>query len=246
MPYSARSTPRFAGLPAVINPSWNFVGMPVPAPGPGSPPPVEDLRPWFFAMRELEQELAGQCIDWSTWFGAPRPVELDVGSGRGLFLHTASGANPETNYLGIEIDFKEGRRAAQRLKRAKRPNARVIGGDAHYVLRHLVAPGSVDAIHVYFPDPWWKKKHRRRRVFSDAFVDLAVTALKPRGLLHSWTDVEEYFGVISALMNNDARFEALPPPAPRSAEHDMDYHTSFERKARKLGTTIHRGLWQLR
>ena len=197
-------------------------------------------------MRDLEQELGGQRIDWAAWFGASQPVEIDVGSGRGLFLHTASGANPGTNYLGVEIDFKEGRRAAQRLKRGKRSNARVIGGDAHYVLRHFVAPGSVDAIHVYFPDPWWKKKHRRRRVFSDAFVDLAVVALKPQGLLHSWTDVEEYFGVISALMNNDARFESLPPPAQRSAEHDMDYQTSFERKARKQGTTIHRGLWRLR
>jgi len=209
-------------------------------------PPVEDLRPWFLATRDLEQDLAGSRLDWSAWFGNSNPVEIDVGSGRGLFVHTASGANPETNYLGLEIDFKEGRRAAKRLQRAGRQNARIVGGDAHYVLRHLVSPQSVDAIHVYFPDPWWKKKHRRRRVFSDAFVDMAVTALKPRGDLHSWTDVEEYFGVISGLMNNDARFETLPTPEEKSPEHDMDYRTSFERKARQLGTKIHRGMWRLR
>lgn len=208
--------------------------------------PVEDLRPWFLAVGDLERELAGARLDWGTWFGNSNPVEIDVGSGRGLFLHTASGANPGTNYLGVEIEFKEGRRAAKRLQRAGRTNARVLGGDAHYFLRNLVAPQSVDAIHVYFPDPWWKKKHRSRRVFSDLFVDMAVVALKPRGYLHSWTDVEEYFGVISGLMNNDARFESLSAPQERSAEHDMDYQTSFERKARKLGTKIHRGLWRLR
>lgn len=211
-----------------------------------SVPPVEDLRPWFIATRDLEQELGGAQLDWGTYFGNANPVELDVGSGRGLFLHTASGANPQTNYVGLEIDFKEGRRAAKRLQRAERTNARVIGGDAHYVLRHLVRPQSVAAVHVYFPDPWWKKKHRRRRVFTDAFVDLAVQALVPRGCLHSWTDVAEYFEVISGLMNNDPRFEVLPAPVERAPEHDMDYLTSFERKARKLGTQIHRGIWRLK
>ena len=232
--------------PQERRPGWNLPRIALRKSVRMSGLPVEDLRPWFLAVGDLERELAGARLDWNAWFGNPNPVEIDVGSGRGLFLHTASGANPGTNYVGVEIEFKDGRRAAKRLQRADRTNARVLGGDAHFFLRNLVAPQSVDAIHVYFPDPWWKKKHRSRRVFSDLFVDLAVAALKPRGYLHSWTDVEEYFGVISGLMNNDPRFEALPPPEQRSAEHDMDYQTSFERKARKLGTVIHRGLWRLR
>jgi tRNA (guanine-N7-)-methyltransferase len=207
-------------------------------------PPIEDLRPWFIALHELEKECGGKPIDWAAWMGNSHPVEMDIGSGRGLFLHTASGANPSINYVGVEIEFKEGRRSAKRLQKAKRDNARVIGGDAHYVLRHLVAPGSVDAVHVYFPDPWWKKKHRGRRVFNEAFVDLALVALKPGGLLHSWTDVAEYFGVISGLMDHHPGYVKLDPPAARAAEHDMDYQTSFERKARKLGTVINRGLWR--
>ena len=102
----------------------------------------------------------------------------------------------------------------------------------------------MSAVHVYFPDPWWKKKHRRRRVFTDEFADLAAQVLKPNGLLHSWTDVEEYFGVISALMNHHAQFTALEPPPERPPAHDMDYQTSFERRSRQAGCPIHRGLWQ--
>lgn len=149
-------------------------------------------------------------FDWTTFFGNDNPVELDIGCGRGLFLVTAGEANPDVNYLGIEIDYGEGRRAATRLQRRQLSNVRVLGGDVFRGLTELIQPGSVSAVHVYFPDPWWKRRHRQRRIFNRRFIDLCVTALQPGGLLHSWTDVEEYFGVISSLMEQDPRFETLP------------------------------------
>ena len=209
---------------------------------PKSPPP-NDLKPYFLVLDDVDSDFGGQ-LDWPKFFGNDRPVEIDVGCGRGLFVFTASESHPDRNYLGIEIDYKEGRRGARRLQKQQRPNARVLGGDVNVAFSRMIAPHSVDAIHVYFPDPWWKARHRRRRVFNDQFVDLCANLLKPGGELHSWTDVEEYFGVISELMNHHLLFDALPPPTEREAGNDMDYQTSFERKKRKDGWTIYRGLWQ--
>lgn len=204
-------------------------------------PPVLDLKPYFLTFNDLTGPL-----DWAALFGNEHPVELDVGCGRGLFLFTASTANPAVNYLGLELDYHEGRRAARRLWKRGQPNARVLGGDARIALAQLVPPASVAAVHVYFPDPWWKQRHKRRRLFTDEFVELAAAVLKRGGCLHSWTDVEDYFGVIRALMDHHQAFTALPPPAETAPAHDLDYRTSFERKKRKLGSTIYRGLWRKR
>src|SRR5690606_9907608 len=130
------------------------------------------------------------------------------------------------------------RHGAARLKRRNLGNARILGGDALRFLDQNVTPHSVQAIHVYFPDPWWKRRHRRRRLFTDRLVEQMGRLLPPGGLVHSWTDVEEYFQVISALMNNSPLFRALEVPAEQPADHDLDYHTSFERKKRKEGETI--------
>jgi tRNA (guanine-N7-)-methyltransferase len=202
-----------------------------------------DLKPYFLTIDDIEREHGG-VLDWPEFFGNDNPVEVDVGCGRGLHLVNAGLAHPDINFLGVEIDYREGRRGARRLKKRELPNARVLGGNVFVALSKLIRPHSVDAIHVYFPDPWWKRRHRRRRVFNEQFVDLCAQALRPGGVLHSWTDVEEYFGVISALMDSHEQFQTLPPPAERSPEHDLDYQTSFERKKRKEGLTIYRGRWQ--
>jgi tRNA (guanine-N7-)-methyltransferase len=202
-------------------------------------PPTVDLKPYFLTLHDLDGP-----IDWSGFFGNEQPVEIDVGCGRGLFLVTAATVEPRTNFLGIELDYREGRRGAKRLWKRQLPNARVLGGDVRDAFARFVPEASVAAVHVYFPDPWWKRKHRRRRVFTDEFVSQMHRVLQPGGLVHSWTDVEEYFGVISGLLNSDQRFEPLLPPSERPAGHDMDYQTSFERKKRKAGCTIYRGMWR--
>lgn len=198
-----------------------------------------NLLPWFRPLEEVESPFS-----WLEFFGNAGPVEIDVGSGRGLFLVNSAQQNPGTNYLGIEVDFREARRAARRLQRRQLPNARILGGDVRSAFLNFIPAASVSAVHVYFPDPWWKKKHRRRRVFTDEFADLAAMVLMPGGCLHSWTDVEDYFEVISALMNHHPQFVAQAPPAEHSPAHDLDYQTSFERRSRKAGFPISRGLWQ--
>lgn len=205
--------------------------------------PREDLRPWFEPILELvDSNPTG--VHWGSYFGNENPIELDVGCGRGLFVFSASRRNSQRNYIGIELDYKEARRAARRIKKTESPNARFWGGDVNLAYQKLIVSGTVDAIHVYFPDPWWKSRHRKRRVFNDLFVNQSSQLLKVGGHLHSWTDVEEYFGVIESLMDHHPDFRRLEAPMERIPENDMDYQTSFERKKRKLGLPIYRGLWQ--
>jgi tRNA (guanine-N7-)-methyltransferase len=202
---------------------------------------VTDLRPYFTALDEISGP-----VDWRELFGNDQPVELDLGCGRGKFLFDSSLSRPETNWVGVELDYTEGRRGARRLLKRQASNARVYGGDARLFLMQHVKPHSVAAAHVYFPDPWWKRKHAKRRLFTDEFADLLAQAVAHQGYVHSWTDVGDYFQVISSLMNHHAEFiPQTPPPEPAGA-HDEDFLTGFHRRGRRMGCNIYRGLWQRR
>jgi tRNA (guanine-N7-)-methyltransferase len=206
---------------------------------PLEPAQTNDLAPYFFTLRDVPPG----PLDFVGLFGSARPVEIEVGTGRGLFLVNAGSTCPGTNFLGIEYDFKEARRAARRLQKRELLNVRILGADANLVMPRYLPDACAQALHVYFPDPWWKRRHKRRRLFNAEFLKQAARILGPGGLLHAWTDVEEYFGVMTALVANNPQFAPLPPPPERQAVHDMDYHTSFERKKRQLGLTIYRARW---
>lgn len=203
------------------------------------PTPSIDLHPYFIALDEIES-----VIDWAEFFGNDHAVQLDIGCGRGKFLFESTMAHPETNWLGVELDFTEGRRGAKRIAKRALPNGRVIGGDAKFLLSRRIKPHSVEAAHVYFPDPWWKHKHKKRRLFNDEFADLLAQVVRPGGHVHSWTDVGDYFEIISALMNHHSAFEALPPADEPEGKDDLDYLTSFHRRRKQAGCTIYRGLWR--
>jgi tRNA (guanine-N7-)-methyltransferase len=181
-------------------------------------------------------------IDWVTLFGDDHPVELEVGSGKGLFLANAARANPGRNFLGIEISRKYARLAAERLAKQGISNARLWASDARDVLRR-VPDRSLRAVHVYFPDPWWKKRHKKRRVFTDALVAEIERTLQPGGELHVASDVEEYFGLIRELIAASPRFRERPAPEVGVPEHDLDYLTNFERKYRLEGRPIYRAAY---
>lgn len=203
------------------------------------PTAARSLQPWFQTLDELDP-----ACDWNRLFPTPQPVEIDIGSGRGLFVLTAALRHPHTNFAGLEIDYTEGRRAAERLQKRNLPNARIVGGDAVRALAQMIPPGSVRAAHVYFPDPWWKTRHHKRRIFNQAFTELLARVVQPGGFVHHWTDVADYFQMARTFMDSSPLFSSAPPPQEREAEHDMDYQTSFERKKRRLGFPIYRALWQ--
>lgn len=200
------------------------------------PPP--DLKPYFLVHDDLEGEFR-----WEEFYGNSHPVEIEIGTGRGLFLLNESQSRPEVNFLGMELDYTEGRYAATRMKKRGLPNVRILGGDAKAAFRKFVCDGSVSGIHIYFPDPWWKRRHHSRRLIEGEFVTQLVQALQPGGLLHFWTDVEKYFDLTIESLESNGSFRRLADPLERPATHDLDYLTNFERKKRQAGLPIYRSLW---
>ena len=201
--------------------------------------PLEELAPYL-----LEPPAPLTRVDWRQVFGNDGPVELEVGFGKGLFLVTAAWACPAVNFCGIEVLRKYQLFAATRLAKRGLWNVRLVKADARLFLRDAVAPASVRALHVYFPDPWWKKRHLKRRVFTPDFAVQCVRVLWPTGRLHVVTDVADYFAVITGLVAAHTRLRPLPPPDSREPVHDQDYLTNFERKFRKEGRPIYRAAWE--
>ena len=173
-------------------------------------------------------------------FQRAAPLEVEVGSGKGLFLRNAAAARPNVNFLGIEVAHKYAEFAAAKLAKDGLSNAMIVSGDALRVFQELLPDDSLNAVHVYFPDPWWKMRHRKRRVMRESFLHDVERTLRPGGSLHFWTDVQEYFETSLALLAAATALEG-PLPAPETpAEHDMAYRTHFERRIRLANELVYR------
>ncbi|GAB6164645.1 tRNA (guanosine(46)-N7)-methyltransferase TrmB [Thermostilla marina] len=197
-----------------------------------------------YHLRTVEQ--LPQPWNPAALFGRESPIELEVGSGKGLFLRRAATTFPDRDFLGIEVAFKYARFAAANLAKRDLKNAIVIHGDALRIVAEYIPDASLHAVHVYFPDPWWKKRHRKRRVMKDTFVRDVERVLVPGGEFHFWTDVEEYFHesleIIAAHTSLAGPFE-VPEAQP---EHDLDYRTHFERRMRLAGLPVYRSRFEKR
>lgn len=202
---------------------------------PRKPAPGLDLSSHLVPL----ESLASPC-DPTSLFSISGPVELEVGSGKGLFLFSASEAAPDRNFLGAEIAAGYARLCAGKLAAANRSNARIIEGDATFLVRSLLPDASLDGMHVYFPDPWWKARHRKRRVLSEPFLIHAGRVLKPQAILHVWTDVEEYFVEAMAAAAAAGLFSSPREERPTDPAHDLDYRTHFERRTRLAGMPVWR------
>ncbi|WP_236703096.1 tRNA (guanosine(46)-N7)-methyltransferase TrmB [Lentzea aerocolonigenes] len=132
-------------------------------------------------------------LDFTSWFGRSAPVLLEIGSGMGETTSQLVAAAPELNYVAVEV-YKPG--LAQLLLRAEHlgglDNLRVLRGDAVDLLTDHVAPASLHGVRIFFPDPWPKKKHHKRRLVQPEFVALLASRLEPGGVLHLATDWEHY------------------------------------------------------
>ena len=197
--------------------------------------PSLDLSKHLLTFEQLPQP-------WNveTLFGRIAPLEVEVGSGKGLFLRTAAKTQPEIDFLGIEIGFKYARFAAAGLAKANLANGRAVAGDALRVFAELIPDASLAAVHVYFPDPWWKKRHKKRRVMNESFMQQIERTLLPGGLLHFWTDVEEYFQTTLEMLAAHTQLKGPIDVPETPAEHDLAYRTHFERRMRLANEPVYR------
>lgn len=168
------------------------------------------------------------------------PIEIEVGSGKGLFISTEPAARPEHNFIGIEIAARYARYAAARIARRGITNACMISGDAVPLFQERIPAGSVAAVHVYFPDPWWKKRHHKRRIMRPDFLLQIDRVLQPGGRLHFWTDVQEYFEASLETIAATVPWRGPLEVPPQPATHDLDYRTHFERRMRLHDLPVYR------
>jgi len=197
--------------------------------------PRLDLSRHLKTFDELPRPWDAQVL-----FGRRAPLEVEVGSGKGLFLRSAAAERPDVDFLGIEIGPKYARFSAAGLVERAIPNAVVVIADAAEVFDKRLPDACLAAVHVYFPDPWWKRRHEKRRLMRASLVRHVERTLQPGGRLHFWTDVEEYFHVTLQMLAGhtglDGPHEVGEPPV----EHDMDYRTHFERRTRLHREPVYR------
>jgi tRNA (guanine-N7-)-methyltransferase len=187
----------------------------------------------------LISETAPRPSNSRTIFGNDRPLELEIGSGKGTFLLAESGARPEVNFLGIEYARRYWLFAADRLRRAERSNARVVLAEASAFVRDFIENESLSAIHIYFPDPWPKTRHRRRRLIQPSFLEELASKLKRGAHLSIVTDHQEYFALIAACVKRSPLVEVDFARTCAAVETEL-VGSNFERKYRREGRNLYR------
>jgi tRNA (guanine-N7-)-methyltransferase len=181
-------------------------------------------------------------VDFSALFGRDAPVEMEIGVGKGRFLLAAAAAQPRRDFFGLEIEPGYAELARLRAKKAGLSNVRIetLDGKA-FVLRRL-SPGCLAGLHVYFPDPWPKKRHHKRRLFDAAWAAAAARALAPESLLRVASDHEEYFSVLDGVLSEEPLLERLS----EAQAGDWTTGTSYELKFRKAGRPVYKAVFRRR
>lgn len=181
-----------------------------------------------------------QELNWTALFGNDHPIEIEIGVGKGAFLLRRAQARPDLNFLGIEWAGEFFRFAADRMRRWDLTNVRMIRADASHFIRLQCPRASLRMIHVYHPDPWPKKRHHKRRLFQQPFVEAAAGCLLPGGRLAIQTDHAEYHEIIRGLLLNNPHFREIPFETLDFARENGELETNFEIKYRREGRDFFR------
>ena len=199
-----------------------------------------NLQPDPMLLR-LSDEAGKICF--ADIFGNDHPVELEIGSGKGTFLLAIAQALPEHNYVGIEYAKAYAEFAADRLRRHNTANARMVHSEATWWLRCHVPDASLAAIHVYFPDPWPKTRHHKRRLIQLPFLKEVFRMLLPGGKLRLVTDHADYFAHMQEVLAGQNDLTVIPfdsaVPLKADAPAGSIVGTNFERKYIAEGRTFH-------
>jgi tRNA (guanine-N7-)-methyltransferase len=201
--------------------------------GPGQRRALAELGPRFVLP------FAPQPIDWHTVFGRAAPMVLEIGFGMGDATAQIAAAQPHTDFIGVEVHSPGVGALLKHIGELGLRNLRIVQHDAVAVLESMIAPGALAGVHLYFPDPWHKKRHHKRRLLQPAFVTLLASRLQRGGYLHCATDWQPYAEQMmhclsgeTALRNRAAGYAQRPEWRPQ---------TKFETRGLKLG----HGVWDL-
>lgn len=169
-------------------------------------------------------------VDLSRVFPLPQPLEVELGSGDGSFLLEWARRNPERNFLGIERLLGRVRKLDRKTRRAGLDNLRSIRIESAYFLEFLLPPHSAEALHIYFPDPWPKRRHERHRLINERFPTIARQALVPGGRIYLRTDSADYFKQMLAVFGETMAFSRVETPA-----NLLEIRTDFEQEFNSQG-----------
>jgi len=193
----------------------------------------ETLMPRFGIPFQMER------LDLDGAFGRSAPKILEIGFGMGDSTAQIARSNPENDYLCIEVHTPGVGSLLKQIEESGLSNIRIIQHDAVEVLKYMLAPGTLDGVHIFFPDPWPKKRHHKRRLIQAEFVALLCERLKTGGYLHAATDWEEYATHILATFSAEPRLaNTAADYAPRPDYRPL---TKFEQRGLKLG----HGVWDI-
>jgi tRNA (guanine-N7-)-methyltransferase len=183
---------------------------------------------------ELLPQLQVARLNLAELFGRNAPLRVDLGCGDGFFLCEMARRFPKRNFLGIERLTKRAEKV--RRKAEKIENVRVLRADTLFAVRYLLPESSVEAFYLLFPDPWPKRRHQFRRIFTRDFLDAIAVALEKHGILRVATDQLDYFHQIERLSRAHLQFQVVP----RSPDDSVVPLTKFESRFREQGAPIYR------
>jgi tRNA (guanine-N7-)-methyltransferase len=198
-------------------------------------------RAWTDLWPLFGLEFDGRTLDLDRIFGRAAPRCLEIGFGAGEVIGSLAKAHPETDHLGIEVHRPGVGRLLLKVREEALSNLRIICHDAVEVLANAVPDRSFDSILIFFPDPWHKKRHVKRRLIDSAFVDTLASKLKPGGTLRLATDWQEYAEQMRTVCNACATLVSQSPEGGYVARPDFRPATRFERRGERLG----HGVWDL-
>ncbi len=198
-------------------------------------PPMQTKHKLIVEPIGLDIEKLPRPLNWNELFGNDNPVEIEIGIGKGTFITEQAKARPDTNFLGIEWARWFWRYASDRLRRNQCLNARTVRAEASFFLTEFVPDASISVLHIYFPDPWPKARHHKRRLIQPKFMPLVQRILVPGGRLQVVTDHLEYFQENIEPSIRGSELKVIDYNTPSTAGEGEFVGTNFERKYAREG-----------
>ncbi|HEY7054666.1 MAG TPA: tRNA (guanosine(46)-N7)-methyltransferase TrmB [Mycobacterium sp.] len=200
-------------------------------------------RTWARLWPQLGTDAGPAPLDTTRWFGRSAPVVLEIGCGTGVSTAVMAQQEPGVDVVAVEVYRRGLAQLLGAIDREGIPNIRLIRGDGLDVLEHMLTPGSLAGVRVFFPDPWPKARHHKRRLLQPPTVELIAQRLVPGGVLHVATDYDDYAQQIAAVADAEPRLRRARPDAklPISVRRPI---TKYESKAHDAGSAVTELLWE--